>query len=77
MYDEKRKVLSLARDFLGCGEDSMLRHAALELRRYIEAVVYQKLAAYQGRLPQPRAKGQVGAARQIAPASAVHIAKRI
>lgn len=53
MYDatEKRKALTLAKDFLARGEDSMLRHAALELRRCIEAVVYQKLAAYQDRLP--------------------------
>jgi hypothetical protein len=29
----------------------MLRHAALELRRCIEAVVYEKLSAYRDRLP--------------------------
>lgn len=53
MYDatEKRKALALARDFLGRNEASMLRHAALELRRSIEVVVDQKLAIYQDRLP--------------------------
>lgn len=64
MYNpaEKRKAFSLAREFLSRSEDSMLRHAALELRRCIEAVVYQKLAAYQDRLP--------AAARRWQPAQA-------
>ena len=36
---------------LSRGDDDLLRHVALELRRCLEAVVYEKLWAYRDRIP--------------------------
>lgn len=48
---EKRDALKKAENLLGKTDDELLRYAALELRRCLEAVVYEKLAAYRTRLP--------------------------
>lgn len=48
---EKREALDKAQEFLSNDDDSSLRHAALELRRCLEAIVYEKLWAYRDRIP--------------------------
>lgn len=49
--DEKHQALQRAKTLLLSSDELDLRYAALELRRCIEAVVYEKLLAYQGRFP--------------------------
>jgi hypothetical protein len=48
---ENRKALKKAQELLASDDDSSLRHAALELRRCLEAVIYEKLFAYKDRFP--------------------------
>ena len=48
---EKREAWNSARALLGSEDDTRLRHAALELRRCLEAIVYEKLWAYRDRMP--------------------------
>lgn len=45
--DEKIQAYNAAKELLAQGKDEVLRYAALELRRCIEAVVYEKLEAYR------------------------------
>lgn len=49
--NEKRQALERATVLLSSTDELSLRYAALELRRCIEAVVYEKLWAYRDRLP--------------------------
>lgn len=49
--DEKRNALDRALEMLSRDNVGDLRYAALELRRCIEAVVYEKLWAYRDRFP--------------------------
>jgi hypothetical protein len=53
---EKREALKKAQEFLASEDDSSLRHAALELRRCLEAMVYEKLWAYKDRIPADAAR---------------------
>ena len=48
---EKEAALRLAKELIGVGDAVALRQAALELRRCLEAVVYEKLWAYRDRIP--------------------------
>jgi len=48
---EKRRAFASARQLLSDGDDSSLRYAALEIRRCVEAIVYEKLLTYRDRLP--------------------------
>jgi predicted RNA-binding Zn-ribbon protein involved in translation (DUF1610 family) len=48
---EKRDAYDRARDLLATSDDGVLRYVALELRRCIEAIVYEKLWAYRDRIP--------------------------
>jgi len=48
---EKRESLRKAQELLSSEDNSSLRHAALELRRCLEAIVYEKLWAYRDRIP--------------------------
>lgn len=48
---EKRQALKAAQELLSRNDDELLRYAALELRRCLEAVVYEKLWAYRDRVP--------------------------
>lgn len=50
--EEKRQAFATAIGFLQEGGDAGLRYAALDLRRCIEAVVYEKVWAYRNRLPE-------------------------
>lgn len=45
--DEKTQAHKAATELLAQGKDEELRYVALELRRCIEALVYEKLGAYQ------------------------------
>ena len=45
--DEKVQAYNAAKELLAQGKDEALRYVALELRRCIEAVVYEKLEAYR------------------------------
>ena len=47
--DEKHQALDRAKTLLSTSDELNLRYAALELRRCIEAVVYEKLLAYRDR----------------------------
>lgn len=49
--EEKLAAFKAAKDFLSRSDDSLSRHAALELRRCIEAVVYETLLAYRSWIP--------------------------
>jgi hypothetical protein len=49
--NEKRQAFDRAKKALGSGDADDLRYVALELRRCLEAIVYQKLWAYRDRLP--------------------------
>jgi len=49
---EKRQALQAAEELLERHDNGLLRYAVLELRRCLEAVVYEKLFAYKDRLPQ-------------------------
>jgi hypothetical protein len=55
---EKREAFKAAEELLSKGDDAALRYAALELRRCIEAVVYEKLSAYKDRIPPEAARWQ-------------------
>jgi|GEM_PF-1056712 len=55
---EKRAAFKAARELLANGEEAGLRYCALELRRCLEAVVYEKLSAYKNRLPAQARKWQ-------------------
>jgi len=46
-----RHALARAKMMLASGETDDLRYAALELRRCLEAIVYEKLWAYRDRIP--------------------------
>src|SRR5450759_58286 len=48
---EKRQALDRAIEMISRGDADELRYVALELRRCIEAVVYEKLWAYRDRFP--------------------------
>ena len=48
---EKREAWVRAKSLLSNEDDGALRSAALELRRCLEAVVYEKLWAYRDRIP--------------------------
>lgn len=48
---EKRQALDCAIEIISRGDDDELRYVALELRRCIEAVVYEKLWVYRDRFP--------------------------
>lgn len=48
---EKQLSFQKAQQLLSEGDEHSLRHAALELRRCLEAVVYEKLWAYKDRIP--------------------------
>jgi hypothetical protein len=49
--DEKREALAKAKKLLAQNDNDVLMYAALELRRCLEAVVYEKLWAYRTRIP--------------------------
>ena len=49
--DEKHQALERAKTLLSSSCELDLRYAALELRRCIEAIVYEKLWAYRDRFP--------------------------
>jgi hypothetical protein len=49
---EKREAYDAASALLAKQDDCSLRYAALELRRWIEAVVYEELRAYDVLLPE-------------------------
>lgn len=49
--DEKRQALDRAIEMISRGNTDELRYVALELRRCIEAVVYEKLWVYRDRFP--------------------------
>jgi hypothetical protein len=53
---EKRQALERATELLSSSDELNLRYAALELRRCVEAIVYEKLMAYQDRFPPEVAK---------------------
>ena len=53
---DKLRALAEARRLLEQTDDEMLRHAALELRRCLEAVVYEKLLAYRDWIPADAAR---------------------
>ena len=48
---EKRQALDRAKEIISHRDANELRYVALELRRCIEAVVYEKLWVYRDRLP--------------------------
>jgi hypothetical protein len=48
---EKQEAFDAARDLLSRNDDSLLRYVALELRRCMEAVVYEKLWGYRDWIP--------------------------
>ena len=48
---EKRQALDRAIEMISRGNTDELRYVALELRRCIEAVVYEKLWVYRDRFP--------------------------
>src|SRR6202034_4775211 len=56
--NEKVEALGNAEKLLERGGSDDLRYATLELRRCIEAIVYQKLLAYKDRLPSVALKWQ-------------------
>jgi hypothetical protein len=49
---EKREAYDAATALLAKGDEGSLRYAALELRRCIEAIVYEKLKVYGQLLPE-------------------------
>lgn len=53
---EKRDAYQNARSLLDKNDDKLLRYAVLELRRCIEAIVYEKLWAYRDRIPPEAAR---------------------
>jgi hypothetical protein len=48
---EKRQAFEAAQAMLSRGDDELLRYIARELRRCLEAVVYEKLRVYRDRIP--------------------------
>lgn len=54
--DEKQDAFRRAEELLDQSQDANLRYAILEVRRCLEAVVYEKLWIYRGRLPAEIAK---------------------
>lgn len=54
--EEKHQSHKAAQDLLDRNDDTLLRYAALELRRCIEAVVYEKLLAYGDSIPADAAR---------------------
>jgi hypothetical protein len=48
---EKRHAFDRAKDLLVRNDEDSIRYAVLELRRCLEAVVYEKLWAYRRRIP--------------------------
>lgn len=54
--DEKRDAFRRAEGLLAQSQNEILRYAILEVRRCLEAVVYEKLWAYKDRLPAEIAK---------------------
>lgn len=54
--DEKLDAFRRAEELLDQSKDAILRYAILEVRRCLEAVVYEKLWIYRGRLPAEIAK---------------------
>jgi hypothetical protein len=54
--DEKVQAHRAAKDMLAQNKDELLRYVALEVRRCIEAVVYEKLEAYRNWIPEKIAK---------------------
>lgn len=48
---EKRRAYNCVKELLSRGDEDSIRYAALELRRCLEAVVYEKLWAYRNRIP--------------------------
>ena len=53
---EKREAFNAARELLSRNDDDVLRYVALELRRCIEAVVYEKLWGYHDWIPVDAAR---------------------
>lgn len=53
---EKRQAFGRAKELLEGDSESSLRYAALELRRCLEAIVYEKLLVYRSRLPEKLAR---------------------
>ncbi len=53
---EKRDALKRAEELLAQDDADSLRYVALELRRCVEAVVYEKLWAYRDRIPAEAAR---------------------
>jgi hypothetical protein len=49
---EKRDAFDAAKALLAKGDEALLRYAALELRRCIEAIVYEKLKSLHDLLPE-------------------------
>jgi hypothetical protein len=49
---EKREAYAAAKKLLAQGDDASVRYAALELRRCLEAIVYEKLTSYGDLLPE-------------------------
>lgn len=54
--DEKQDAFRRAEELLGQSKDENLRYVVLEVRRCLEAVVYEKLWVYRERLPAEIAK---------------------
>lgn len=54
--NEKVQAYKAATELLGRKDDAVLRYVALELRRCIEAVVYEKLVAYGDLIPADAAR---------------------
>lgn len=53
---EKRRAFEKAKEQLSSGAECNVRYAALEIRRCLEAVVYEKLWAYRRRIPADAAR---------------------
>jgi hypothetical protein len=50
-FFEKQEAFEAAQELLSRNDDAVLRYAVLELRRCLEAIVYQKLKVYEEFLP--------------------------
>jgi DNA-directed RNA polymerase subunit RPC12/RpoP len=55
-FEEKLKAFNAARDLLARNDDDINRYVALELRRCLEAIVYEKLWSYRDWIPPEAAR---------------------
>ena len=51
LINEKKEAFAAAKELLSQNDDKVLRYVAIELRRCLEAVVYEKLWAYRNWIP--------------------------